>query len=94
MKKYSLSSIEKLEVLEKAIEIFLNLIFYLKNKNLEFNDQYIRWPVEDNALVTKFMNIILLSQMSYEKNPTLLTQHNNDTIYPQERLFVFFCKKA
>ena len=73
MKKYSLSSIEKLEVLEKAIEIFLNLIFYLKNKNLEFNDQYIRWPVEDNALVTKFMNIILLSQMSYEKNPTLLT---------------------
>ena len=73
MEKYSLSSIEKLEVLEKAIEIFLNLIFYLKNKNLEFNDQYIRWPVEDNALVTKFMNIILLSQMSYEKNPTLLT---------------------
>ena len=73
MKKYSLSSIEKLEVLEKAIEIFLNLIFYLKNKNLEFNDQYIRWPVEDNALVTKFMNIVLLSQMSYEKNPTLLT---------------------
>jgi len=73
LKKYSLSSIEKLEVLEKAIEIFLNLIFYLKNKNLEFNDQYIRWPVEDNALVTKFMNIILLSQMSYEKNPTLLT---------------------
>ncbi|KAL4471208.1 hypothetical protein ABPG72_007575 [Tetrahymena utriculariae] len=94
-KTFTASNYYNLQIFEKALELFSQLMVSLEKKGLVFNDEYVIFDHSNEKFISKALRVgINLMSYEYHNNTEVLKNVSSNEFLPQERFFLFLAYKC
>ncbi|EAS07620.2 AT hook motif protein (macronuclear) [Tetrahymena thermophila SB210] len=94
-KTFTASNYYNLQIFEKALELFSQLMVTLEKKGLVFNDEYVIFDHSNEKFISKALRVgINLMSYEYHNNTEVLKNVSSNEFLPQERFFLFLAYKC
>lgn len=90
-RNYTTSSLQRLEIFEKGLEIFFYLLIYLnESKEFEFNTEFLLYNLNEDSILNSVRIGVTLLSYSYNKESGIF---DDKVVYigPPERFFIYLC---
>ena len=90
-RNYTTSTWSRLEVFEKALEIFFYLLLYLnESKEFEFNQNFLLYNISEETILNSVRIGVTLLSYNYNKDSDIFSDKLG-YIGPSERFFIYLC---
>ncbi|KAL4429318.1 hypothetical protein ABPG74_002304 [Tetrahymena malaccensis] len=94
-KTFTASNYYNLQIFEKALELFSQLMITLEKKGLVFNDEFVIFDHSNEKFISKALRVgINLMSYEYHNNTEVLKNVSSNEFLPQERFFLFLAYKT